>query len=127
MEKVSAAYFLNHFNMRVRFWTSTEYSGFLVGLIRELRETGVNAAQCFQLSERSYRSAKSSLARLFLRFRQYVAYPIPWWKSDKIVASTFTAVGRSERHWRRGWAVCLLPCVSRSTSGTVWIKRPELK
>jgi glycosyltransferase involved in cell wall biosynthesis len=60
---------------KVEFWSSTEYSGFLAGLIRELSDTGVDARQCFQISEASYRSAKSTPARLFLRFRQYVAYP----------------------------------------------------
>ena len=44
--------------------------------MRELADAGLNAEQCFQISEASYRSAKSTPARLFLRFRQYVAYPI---------------------------------------------------
>jgi glycosyltransferase involved in cell wall biosynthesis len=62
--------------MKVSFWSSTEYSGFLAGLMRELNASGAKAEQRFQISERSYRSAKSTLARLFLRFRQYVAYPV---------------------------------------------------
>ena len=61
---------------KVEFWSSTEYSGFLAGLIRELSEAGFDAKQCYQISEASYRSAKSAPARLFLRFRQYVAYPV---------------------------------------------------
>ena len=62
--------------MKILFWSSTEYSGFLAGLMRELTDAGLDAKQCFQISEASYRSAKSGSARLLLRFRQYVAYPI---------------------------------------------------
>jgi len=58
------------------FWTSTEYSGFMVGLIRELRERDIEARQRYHISEATYRAARSTPARLFLRFRQYVAYPI---------------------------------------------------
>ena len=46
------------------------------GLIRQLTEGGFEAHHCFQISEASYRSAKSAPARLFLRFRQYLAYPV---------------------------------------------------
>jgi hypothetical protein len=66
----------NQGDMKVRFWSSTQYSGFLEGLMRELTAAGFDAKQCYQISEASYRSAKSAPARLFLRFRQYVAYPI---------------------------------------------------
>ena len=62
--------------MRVRFWSSTEYSGFVVGLIRELNNSGTEAEQCFHISEASYRNARSMIARVFLRFRQYLAYPV---------------------------------------------------
>ena len=61
---------------QIKFWSSTEYSGFLAGLIRELSDAGLPAEQCYQISEASYRSTKSTPARLFLRFRQYVAYPV---------------------------------------------------
>ena len=71
--------------MKIKFWSSTEYSGFLAGLMRELTAlrcddgtscvAEIEAEQCYQISEASYRSAKSRLARLFLRFRQYVVYP----------------------------------------------------
>ena len=61
--------------MKIKFWSSTEYSGFLAGLMRELTEAGFGARQCYQISESDYRSAKSTPARLFLRFRQYVVYP----------------------------------------------------
>jgi hypothetical protein len=44
--------------------------------MRELRAAGFEAKQCYQISEASYRSAKSAPARLFLRFRQYVLYPM---------------------------------------------------
>jgi hypothetical protein len=62
--------------MRIRFWSSVEGTAFMQGLIRELTEVGLSAEQCYQISEASYRSARSTPARLFLRFRQYVAYPI---------------------------------------------------
>lgn len=61
---------------KVRFWSSTEYSGFMAGLMRELTSLGFDSAQCFNISEGSYRSANSTIARLVLRFRQYVLYPI---------------------------------------------------
>lgn len=44
--------------MKIDFWSSTEYSGFMAGLIRELRVLGVDAQQRFQISEASYRAAK---------------------------------------------------------------------
>ena len=62
--------------MKIRFWSSTEYSGFLAGLMREFTGAGFEARQCYQISEASYRSAKSAPARLLLRFRQYLAYPV---------------------------------------------------
>ncbi|MGK0309938.1 MAG: glycosyltransferase involved in cell wall biosynthesis [Lentimonas sp.] len=61
---------------QIEFWSSTEYSGFLEGLMRELQARGFTARQRFQLSELSYRSAKSPLARLWLRVRQYLVYPV---------------------------------------------------
>ncbi len=66
----------NRSRMLLRFWSSTEYTGFFSALMRELSEAGLPAKQCFQISEASYRSAKSTPARLFLRLRQYIAYPI---------------------------------------------------
>ena len=62
--------------MKLEFWSSTEYAGFLAGLMREFTGTGFEAKQCYQISEASYRSAKSAPARVFLRFRQYLAYPL---------------------------------------------------
>ena len=56
--------------------SSTEYSGFVTGLIRELNNFGVESEQHFYIPEVSYRSAKSVPARVFLRFRQYLAYPV---------------------------------------------------
>jgi glycosyltransferase involved in cell wall biosynthesis len=61
---------------KVNFWSSTEYSGFLAGLLRELEKKGFQARQRYQISEAAYRTAKSLPARLFLRFRQYVVYPL---------------------------------------------------
>jgi len=62
--------------MKIHFWSSTEYSGFLESLTRELKEHGFNARQRYQISEVSYRAAKSPLARLWLRVRQYLIYPV---------------------------------------------------
>jgi glycosyltransferase involved in cell wall biosynthesis len=62
--------------MKIHFWSSTEYSGFLEGLMRELNTRGIDARQRFQISEASYRVAKSPLARLWLRVRQYLVYPV---------------------------------------------------
>ena len=62
--------------MKLEFWSSTEYAGFLAGLMREFTGAGFEAKQCYQISEASYRSAKSAPARVFLRFRQYLAYPL---------------------------------------------------
>jgi len=61
--------------MRIRFWSSVEGTAFMQRLMRELTDAGFEARQCFQISEASYRSAKSGTARLFLRFRQYIVYP----------------------------------------------------
>ena len=62
--------------MRVHFWSSTEYSGFLEALVHELTRIGIPAKQRFQVSEASYRSAKKVSERLCLRLRQYLFYPI---------------------------------------------------
>lgn len=62
--------------MRVHFWSSTEYSGFLEALVHELTRIGIPAKQRFQVSEASYRSAKKVSERLWLRLRQYLFYPI---------------------------------------------------
>lgn len=58
----------------------------MAGLIRELgalrcdgltkKTQGVEARQRYQIREASYRAAKSPGARLFLRLRQYVIYPL---------------------------------------------------
>lgn len=62
--------------MKIHFWSSTEYSGFLEGLVRELNTHRFDARQRFQISEESYRAAKSPSARLWLRIRQYLVYPV---------------------------------------------------
>ena len=56
--------------MKIHFWSSTQYSGFLKGLMRELNTRGFAALQRFQIAEASYRDAKSPFARLWLRVRQ---------------------------------------------------------
>jgi len=62
--------------MKVEFWSSSEYSGFLVGLIRELRKSGVNTVQEFHIQEATYRKSSTFLGRSLLRLRQYFVYPI---------------------------------------------------
>lgn len=62
--------------MRINFWTSTEYGGFMNALMEKLGENGIEASQRFNISEAIYRSARSSPQRLLLRFRQYIIYPI---------------------------------------------------
>ena len=62
--------------MKINFWTSTEYGGFMNALMSELSMNGIEARQRFNISEAKYRSARSLLQRLFLRFRQYIVYPI---------------------------------------------------
>ncbi len=62
--------------MKINFWTSTEYGGFMNALMSELQKRGIEARQRFNISEKTYRSATSSPQRLLLRSRQYVFYPI---------------------------------------------------
>ena len=61
--------------MKVNFWTSTEYGGFMKALMLELRVNGMEASQRFNISEAIYRSARTTPQRLLLRFRQYILYP----------------------------------------------------
>lgn len=83
--------------MRVQFWSSVEYGGFLKGLIRELNRRGVHAEQCFAISEDRYRGAYGSVSRMFLRIQQYFYYPLLLVyhllfksKADFVVVSTNT-------------------------------------
>lgn len=62
--------------MKINFWTSTEYGGFMNALMSELRNEGIEANQRFNISEATYRSARSTPQRLLLRLRQYILYPI---------------------------------------------------
>lgn len=63
--------------LTIHFWSSTEYSGFLEELCQELSAGGTyQARQRFLISEEAYRSARSLPARLWLRAKQYVFYPI---------------------------------------------------
>ena len=62
--------------MKINFWTSTEYGGFMNALMSELRSNQIEARQRFNISEATYRSARSRTQRLLLRFRQYIVYPI---------------------------------------------------
>ena len=62
--------------MKTKFWTSTEYGGFMEALMRELGSLGIDAEQKFNLSEAAYRAAQSPLERFILRIRQYIIYPV---------------------------------------------------
>lgn len=67
---------IRYFFVKAYFWSSIEYSNAVVQLIRELNARGVGASQQFSVSAASYRNAKSPPARFYLRFQQYVSYPI---------------------------------------------------
>lgn len=58
---------------KIEFWSSTEITGFLEGLIYALRSKGYDANHQFLVSSTAYRNPSS---RLWLRFKQYVLYPI---------------------------------------------------
>jgi len=62
--------------MKTNFWTSTEYGGFMQALMKQLGFLGIVAKQKFNLSEAAYRTALSRSARIILRVRQYIFYPI---------------------------------------------------
>jgi len=85
----------------VEFYSSTEYSGFLASLVRELRQAGIDARQCYLISEKSYRASKSFVARLCLRLRQYFLYPI--WLSFCLLRRFLC-----RRLYRSGGDVCVV-------------------
>ena len=94
----------DHPPLRVEFWSSTEYGGFLEGLIRELNAGGLEARQRFVISESGYRQARGGWARLKLRFQKYIGYPayLVWRlmfcrKAEVIVVCTNTFLSR---FWR---------------------------
>ncbi len=62
--------------MPIEFWSNTEYTGFMTGLIRDLDRMGFPARQQFQVSNEAYRLARSGIARLWLRVRMYILYPL---------------------------------------------------
>ena len=61
---------------QVQFWSSTEYGAFMTGLVEALRDLGWDASHRFHVSEQAYRGARSKLARLWLRVRMYLIYPL---------------------------------------------------
>ena len=79
--------------MKIDFWTSTEYGGFMNALMSELSNEGIEANQRFNISEATYRSAQSTAQRLLLRVRQYIVYPL------QLAIHLFSAVlkGNSKR------------------------------
>ena len=62
--------------MRIEFWSNTECNTFMTGLIRELRAAGHDAVHRFQIRNAQYRAARSGAARLWLRIRMYLFYPL---------------------------------------------------
>jgi hypothetical protein len=50
--------------MKIEFWTSTEYGGFMNALMSKLRVNGIQAEQRYNISETFYRSARSPRQRL---------------------------------------------------------------
>ena len=79
--------------MKIDFWTSTEYGGFMNALMSKLSNEGIEANQRFNISEVTYRSARSLPQRLLLRVRQYIVYPL------QLAIHLFSAVlkGNSKR------------------------------
>lgn len=62
--------------MRIEIWSNTEYTTFMTGLLRELRAAGHDAVHRFQISNAQYRATRGRFARLWLRVRMYLAYPL---------------------------------------------------
>ncbi len=60
----------------VEFWSSVEYGTFLDGLVAALSADGVLARQRFGVGETVYRGARGKLARIGMRWRCYVGYPL---------------------------------------------------
>ncbi len=85
-------------NSTIHFWSSTEYGGFLRGLVRALNDQGeYHVEQRFLISEKQYRGSHTRLGRLWLRFQQYIGYPLYLcWnllkpgKADVVVVSSNT-------------------------------------
>ena len=71
-------------------------------LVSELAKAGISAQQIFNISEASYRLAKSTPARLILRFRQYVVYPI------QIIATLVTRRFKGGARCKRDSDVCVV-------------------
>lgn len=61
---------------RVEFWSSTEYTTFLPGLVTWLEERNVTAKQCFQVSQADYWAARERGDRFAMRARCYGLYPL---------------------------------------------------
>jgi glycosyltransferase involved in cell wall biosynthesis len=79
--------------VKINFWTSTEYGGFMNALMSRLNKSGIEARQRFNISESTYRLAHSLPQRLLLRVRQYIVYPL------QLAIHLFSAVlkGNSKR------------------------------
>lgn len=60
---------------RAEFWSSVECALFLRGLTGALESHGWSGQERFEISEKNYRGARGSLARLGMRWRTYLNYP----------------------------------------------------
>ena len=71
-------------------------------LVRELAKAGISVQQHFNISDASYRLAKSTPARIYLHFRQYIVYPI------QIIATLIARRFSGEARCMRDSDVCVV-------------------
>ena len=71
-------------------------------LVCELAKAGISVQQHFNISDASYRLAKSTPARIYLRFRQYIVYPI------QIIATLIARRFSGEARCMRDSDVCVV-------------------
>ena len=62
--------------MRISFWSSVEMPAFMQGLLRELKDLHLDASQRFLIHSLDYYAISSPSARLCLRYKEYLVYPI---------------------------------------------------
>lgn len=87
----------------VACWSSVAYGAFMNAWRREMTSLGWNAELRHHVSEREYRDAKSTFARLKMRWRCYVGYPLKLIRENRrgperiavVCSNTFFAPGIS--------------------------------
>lgn len=60
----------------IRFWSSVEYASIMRPIVRELNRLGYTAEHRFLIRSVDYRTASNRLARIWLRARMYLFYPL---------------------------------------------------